>query len=62
MTVEEEVIPVGSGMIWTPEQSRALDLCGDWLRDSDEQEFRLFGYAGPGRRLSRVTSPRSKTG
>lgn len=35
-------------MIWTPEQERALDLCGNWLKSAD-QEFRLFGYAGTGK-------------
>jgi exodeoxyribonuclease-5 len=44
----EGVLPVGDLMVWTPEQARALDMCGRWLK-SDEQVFRLFGYAGTGK-------------
>jgi exodeoxyribonuclease-5 len=44
----EDILPVGPGIVWTPEQERALDLCGRWLK-SDEQVFRLFGYAGTGK-------------
>lgn len=36
------------GVIWTPEQERALDMCGEWLKGSD-QVFQLFGYAGTGK-------------
>ncbi len=34
---------------WSPEQSRALDAVGKWLRRGDPQVFRLFGYAGVGK-------------
>jgi exodeoxyribonuclease-5 len=35
-------------IVWTPEQERALKMCGDWLR-GPEQEMRVFGYAGTGK-------------
>ncbi len=36
---------------WSPEQARALDEVGRWLktRGRDRQVFRLFGYAGTGK-------------
>jgi exodeoxyribonuclease V len=34
---------------WSPEQTRALDRVGQWLRTGDPQVFRLFGYAGVGK-------------
>jgi exodeoxyribonuclease-5 len=36
-------------MKWSPQQSKALDAVGAWLKDSDAQVFRLFGYAGTGK-------------
>lgn len=36
-------------MSWSPQQDRALLSVADWLRDSDQQVFRLFGYAGSGK-------------
>lgn len=38
-------------MDWSPEQERALDEVGRWLktRGRGEQVFRLFGYAGTGK-------------
>lgn len=35
-------------MNWSPQQSRAIDDVGAWLK-SDRQVFRLFGYAGTGK-------------
>ncbi len=40
---------VPSGMTWTPQQAKALDLCAEWLKKPDEPVFRLFGYAGTGK-------------
>ena len=34
---------------WSPEQARALDSVGRWLRAGEPQVFRLFGYAGVGK-------------
>jgi exodeoxyribonuclease V len=34
---------------WSPEQTRALDAVGKWLRQGEPQVFRLFGYAGVGK-------------
>ncbi|MBL4874904.1 MAG: ATP-binding protein, partial [Cohaesibacteraceae bacterium] len=36
-------------MQWSPEQDAALKAVQTWLRDSGEQIFRLFGYAGTGK-------------
>jgi exodeoxyribonuclease-5 len=36
-------------MNWSPQQRRALDAAGAWLRNGDRQVFRLFGYAGTGK-------------
>lgn len=37
-------------MDWSPKQQRALDDVGRWLRGgSNQQVFRLFGYAGTGK-------------
>lgn len=36
-------------MRWSPEQDAALRRVADWLRDDDQQVFRLFGYAGTGK-------------
>ena len=36
-------------MQWSPEQDRALTTVGQWLDESDQQVFRLFGYAGTGK-------------
>lgn len=35
-------------MKWSPQQSRAIDAVGAWLK-SDQQVFRLFGFAGVGK-------------
>lgn len=35
--------------MWSPEQERALAAVKDWLTNSDQQVFRLFGYAGTGK-------------
>ena len=40
---------VGAAKIWSPEQTRALDSVGRWLRKGEPQLFRLFGFAGVGK-------------
>jgi len=34
---------------WSPEQTKALDAVGQWLRKGQPQVFRLFGFAGVGK-------------
>ncbi len=34
---------------WSPEQDAALTGVADWLKEPDQQIFRLFGYAGTGK-------------
>jgi len=41
--------PPRSAPKWSPEQARALDRVGQWLRGGGPQVFRLFGYAGVGK-------------
>lgn len=36
-------------MIWSPQQEQALSAVRDWLKQPEEQVFRLFGYAGTGK-------------
>ncbi len=36
-------------MDWGPQQDQALVKVSSWLRDRDQQLFRLFGYAGTGK-------------
>ncbi|MCP4897736.1 MAG: AAA family ATPase [bacterium] len=36
-------------MKWSPVQAKALKEVSRWLKGSDEQVFRLFGYAGTGK-------------
>ena len=36
-------------MKWSPQQEKALAAVGVWLKTSDEQVLRLFGYAGTGK-------------
>ncbi len=36
-------------MAHTPEQEKALDAVGTWLKNPRKQVFRLFGYAGTGK-------------
>ncbi|HUB63194.1 MAG TPA: ATP-dependent RecD-like DNA helicase [Methylocella sp.] len=36
-------------MIWTPQQEAALKSVAAWLKRSEPQVFRLFGYAGTGK-------------
>ena len=36
-------------MKWAPQQTAAIDRVADWYQNSDEQVFRLFGYAGTGK-------------
>jgi ATP-dependent exoDNAse (exonuclease V) alpha subunit len=36
-------------MRWDPQQDAALKAVDRWLKDGDEQVFRLFGYAGSGK-------------
>lgn len=36
-------------MKWSPEQDRALVAVSEWLKDPDQQIFRLFGFAGTGK-------------
>lgn len=36
-------------MRWSPQQDQALAAVRDWLHNSDEQVFHLFGYAGTGK-------------
>lgn len=36
-------------MQWSPRQIEALDAVGRWLREGNEQVFRLFGFAGTGK-------------
>jgi exodeoxyribonuclease V len=35
--------------MWSPQQERALRAIRRWLKESDQQVFRLFGYAGTGK-------------
>ncbi len=37
------------GREWSPEQARAIDSVGLWLKAGEPQVFRLFGYAGVGK-------------
>jgi exodeoxyribonuclease-5 len=46
--VTQSEVLSSSEMVWTPEQERALAMCGEWLKGS-EQVFKLFGYAGTGK-------------
>jgi exodeoxyribonuclease V len=34
---------------WSPQQARALNEVGRWLKNPEQQVFRLFGYAGTGK-------------
>jgi len=36
-------------MNWSPQQLKAIDEVNRWLRDPDQQVFRLFGYAETGK-------------
>ncbi len=36
-------------MLWSPQQDAALLAVSRWLKRSDQQVFRLFGYAGTGK-------------
>ena len=36
-------------MIWSPEQEAALKSVREWLKDPDQQIYRLFGFAGTGK-------------
>lgn len=36
-------------MKWSPQQDQALKAVAEWLRDPDQQVFRMFGYAGTGK-------------
>jgi exodeoxyribonuclease V len=36
-------------MRWAPEQDNALGSVAQWLKNPDQQVFRLFGYAGTGK-------------
>lgn len=36
-------------MKWSPQQDNALKAINDWIRNSDQQLFRMFGYAGTGK-------------
>ena len=36
-------------MAWSPQQDDALKQTAEWLKRSDRQVFRLFGYAGTGK-------------
>ena len=36
-------------MKWSPQQDAALQAVDKWLKESEEQVFRLFGYAGTGK-------------
>ncbi len=36
-------------MKWSPQQIRAIDAVGQWLKQGDKQCFRLFGVAGVGK-------------
>jgi exodeoxyribonuclease-5 len=41
---------VSGGLDWSSQQQAAIDAVFDWYRgDSDQQVFRLFGYAGTGK-------------
>ena len=42
-------LPPRGATQWSPQQARALDLVGRWLRAGEPQVFRLFGYAGVGK-------------
>ena len=34
---------------WSQQQEHAIQAVSDWLRDGEQQTFRLFGYAGTGK-------------
>jgi exodeoxyribonuclease V len=36
-------------MDFSPQQTKAIDAVGAWLKQRDQQVFRLFGYAGTGK-------------
>ena len=36
-------------MEWSPQQDKALLGIDEWLKNPDQQVFRLFGYAGTGK-------------
>jgi exodeoxyribonuclease-5 len=36
-------------MSWSPQQDDALRQAADWIRNGDQQVFRMFGYAGTGK-------------
>ncbi|MEN3929908.1 AAA family ATPase [Microvirga sp. W0021] len=36
-------------MAWSPQQEQALKEVNDWLKNGENQVFRLFGYAGTGK-------------
>lgn len=36
-------------MKWSPEQDNALCQVSEWMKNGDQQVFRLFGYAGTGK-------------
>jgi exodeoxyribonuclease-5 len=35
--------------LWSPQQDKALQQVDDWIKNGEEQVFRLFGYAGTGK-------------
>jgi exodeoxyribonuclease-5 len=39
----------GGGLEFAPQQQQAIAKVSDWYRDSEQQVFRLFGYAGTGK-------------
>ncbi len=40
---------MGAMMRWSSEQENALKAVANWLKDPDQQCFRMFGYAGVGK-------------
>jgi exodeoxyribonuclease-5 len=45
----DRVPPSTAGMDFSPQQQAAIDKITDWYANSDQQVFRLFGYAGTGK-------------
>jgi len=47
--VDQHPTTPGDGPVWSPQQQEAIDKIVDWYTSSEQQVFRLFGYAGTGK-------------
>jgi hypothetical protein len=45
----DRLLRSNSGMDFSPQQAEAITKITDWYANSDQQVFRLFGYAGTGK-------------